>query len=171
LVEVEKETLMTRRRALILGAGIAGLSAAALAAAPNILSVQVREGQARAAPSFLSAVVATLAYGDRVEAREEKQSWTRVALPKGGEGWMHASALTPKRIVLQSGSADVNQAASGNEIALAGKGFNAQVEAEYRARHHEVDFAWIDRMEKYEIPPQRLASFVREGELHPQGGE
>jgi len=161
---------MTRRRALFLGVCVAGLAAVAVAAAPKMLSVQVREGQARAAPTFLSAVVATLAYGERVEAREERDGWTRVILPKGGEGWMHTSALTPKRIVLQSGGADAKRAASGDEIALAGKGFNAQVEAEYKARHRDVDFTWVDRMEKYEVPPQRLASFVREGDLHPQGG-
>lgn len=146
------------------------LAAGVVVAAPKLMSVQVREGQARETPSFLGRVVATLGYGAQVQPKEEKAGWARVGLPGGAEGWMHMSALTPKKIVFRSGAADAQKAASADEIALAGKGFNAQVEQQYRARHREADFTWIDRMEKFGVPPEQLVAFLRQGEVNPRGG-
>jgi hypothetical protein len=73
---------------------------------------------------------------------EERAGWMRVAVPgKNIKGWMHGSALSSKRIVLQAGAEDVQRAATTGEIALAGKGFNEQVEREFRAQNKDVDFA------------------------------
>ncbi|MBE0616595.1 MAG: SH3 domain-containing protein [Proteobacteria bacterium] len=146
------------------------LAGASLAALPRLLSVQVRQGQAHATPSFLGPLLATLAYGDQVEAREEQGAWTRVGLPGGGEGWMHTSALTEKKLTLTAGQANRDQSASGQELALAGKGFNAQVEGEFKARNGQLDFAWVDRMETFSVAPEQMARFLREGEVTPEGG-
>jgi hypothetical protein len=40
-------------------------------------------------------------------------------------GWLHQSALTKKTISMKAGGQDVATAASGDELALAGKGFNS----------------------------------------------
>ena len=47
-------------------------------------------------------------------------------------GWIHQSALTSKQIVMNSGAA-VSSSANSQEIALAGKGFNEDVERQYGA--------------------------------------
>ena len=135
------------------------------------MSVQVKQGQVRATPSFLAKVVATLAYGDRVETLEEKGGWIRI-VPPGGKapGWMHSSALSQKRIVLKAGTKEADVAASTGELALAGKGFNADVEAAFKARNRGIDFTWIDRMESMNVPPGRIQAFVRDGELIPAEG-
>lgn len=140
--------------------------------AVKMMSVQVKQGEVRATPYFLGKIVATLSYGDRVEVLGSKESWLRVSTQgKGVTGWMHTSALSEKRIVLKAGGRDAQVAASGGELALAGKGFNADVEAEFKARNRNIDFSWIDRLQAVKVPPERIAAFLQEGGLaSAQGG-
>jgi Bacterial SH3 domain len=145
--------------------------AAAIAGGEKMMSVQIRDGQIRAMPSFLGRIVGTVSYGDRVAVREEKGAWSRVKLQEGDlEGWMHTSALSEKKIVLKAGASDVEQAASTEEIALAGKGFNEEVEKEYKAKNPALDFAWIDRMEKIVVSQDQTKQFLEQGGLFPGGG-
>lgn len=144
---------------------------AAQAAEPKMMSVQVKNGEVRSTPSFLGRIVARLSYGDRVYFRGAKGSWTRVGLPGSStEGWIHASALTPKKIVLKAGTSDVQTSASSDELALAGKGFNKQVETEFRNKNPNLDFSWIDRMEKFVVSQQQMEQFLKAGDLSPEGG-
>ena len=141
------------------------------AAAGKMMSVQVKAGQLRAAPSFLGKIVATVSYGDQVEVREEKGAWSRVGLPAGGsEGWIHTSALTQKKIVLKAGASDVSQTASSEEIALAGKGFNEQVEGEFKTKNPNLDFTWVDRMETFVVTQEQMQRVLKNGEVSPKGG-
>lgn len=139
--------------------------------ARKAMSVQVKQGQVRATPSFLGKVIATLAYGDRVETLEEKGGWIRI-LPPGSRaaGWIHSSALTAKRVVLRAGGKEADVAASTGELALAGKGFNADVEAAFKARNRDIDFTWIDRMQEMTVPPGKIQAFVQEGKMVPAEG-
>ena len=101
---------------------------------------------------------------------EEKKTWLRVAMPGSGiSGWMHVSALTRKEIVLTAGADDVRQAATSDDLALAGKGFNQQVEAEFRAKNRHVDFTWIDQMEQYAVSQAQINRFIQYGGLKPAG--
>ncbi|MBF0551078.1 MAG: SH3 domain-containing protein [Deltaproteobacteria bacterium] len=146
------------------------ISFTALAAA-KIMSVQVKEGHLRVSPSFLGKIVATLPYGSQVDVQEETGSWAKVSAVSGGStGWMSVSALSSKRIVLNPGAADVEQAASSRELALAGKGFNAQVEGDFKATHKNADYAAVDKMERINISPAEVDSFVTEGRLTAGGG-
>ena len=128
-------------------------------------SVQVREGQLRDRPSFLGKKVAVVAYGDRVVQLEEKAGWMKVRGAPGVEGWIHGSALTEKTIVLKAGEQDVATGASGDELALAGKGFNEEVEGKYRASNPNVDFTWIDRMETWKVTAEQAFAFLEAGEV------
>jgi len=150
---------------------ICATALAAFAAGKKMMSVQVNTGVVRVTPSFLGVIVTQLSYGDRVYVLEEKESWTRVGLsPNADKGWIHSSALTPKKIVMKAGTEDVEVGTSGEEIALAGKGFNEQVESEFRAENSNLDFTWIDRMEKYVVSEKRMKRFLKEGELSCEGG-
>jgi uncharacterized protein YgiM (DUF1202 family) len=134
------------------------------------MSVTVRETQLRANPAFLGQVVSVLAYGDRVELLQEQGPWFRVETDAGGSGWVHSSALTTKRIVLESGTTEGSTGASGTEVALAGRGFNQEVENRYKDEQG-LDFTKVDAMEGYEYPPEVLLSFLQEGGLEiPEGG-
>ena len=146
--------------------------AAPVHARPAEMSVQVREGQVRASPSFLAAVSATLPYATRVTVEAEKGPWMKVraAGPDAAAGWMHGSSLTRKRLKISAGDADADVAASSGELALAGKGFNSDVEAEFKERNKDVDFTWVDKMEKIVVPVETRKQFLQDGRVEPETG-
>ena len=129
------------------------------------MSVQVRDGQLRNRASFLGTVTATVAYGDRVTVNQTQAGWCEVAKADGTKGWIHESALTPKRVVMASGTADARAGASGEEVALAGKGFSKDVEAEYKKQNKDVDYTWVDWMGKQTVANEQLVQFLKQGDL------
>lgn len=131
------------------------------------MSVQVKEGKVLDKPNFFGKVVETLPYGQRITTQAKQGSWYQVK-PSGG--WIHASALTPKNIVVKAGSGQAQTGASSEEMALAGKGFNAQVESKYRAQG-KGDYAAVDKMEKSNnFSGPELAQFLASGGLKAEGG-
>ncbi|CAB5170000.1 hypothetical protein D3OALGA1CA_5671 [Olavius algarvensis associated proteobacterium Delta 3] len=79
--------------------------------------------------------------------------------------------MTVKKIVLRPGEEDVRKAATTDEIALAGKGFNRQVEDEFRSRHPSLDYTGLDRMEAFQVSQPEVWVFLKEGKLEPGGGD
>lgn len=142
-------------------------AAASLALAAQLMSVQVRSGQLRDKPGFLSKVVTRLPYGQRVDLIGEKEDWKKVTSPKGS-GWMHTSALTEKEIILRPTNKDIEAAAQSDELALAGKGFNKQVEENYR-KQSRLDYSKVDAMEKFRVSQAEVQQFIKSGKLG-QGG-
>ena len=134
------------------------------------LSVQVREGQLRSTPSFLGKIVAKPSYGERVTLLQDQGDWKKVAIQGGVQGWMHASSLTTKKIILKAGTANVQTSATGGEIALAGKGFSEEVEKQYKNLNRNLDYAWINRMERFQVSPEEMQAFLKQGELVPAEG-
>ncbi|MFO7666440.1 MAG: SH3 domain-containing protein [Desulfobacterales bacterium] len=137
------------------------------AQAANTMSVQIKEGQVRSTPSFLGKIVAKLAYGDRVEIIQDQGVWKKVALRGGVQGWIHTSALSEKSIILKAGAKNVQTSATGGEIALAGKGFSEQVEKQYKSLNRNLDYAWVDRMEKFQVSPEQMQAFLKQGGVVP----
>ena len=148
---------------------VAGIFSAGLVLGGSMLSVQVRDGQVRATPSFLGKVIGTLHYGDRVTVLSTNGDWNQVSTVRV-RGWMHHSSLTKSNISLQSGRNNAPLAASNDELALAGKGFNKQVESAFKAQNPKMDYAWVDRMENMKVSPEEMANFLDQGGLTPEGG-
>jgi uncharacterized protein YgiM (DUF1202 family) len=142
---------------LLLAAGIT------FAAGTTIMSVQIRKAELRDTPSFLGKIVAGLGYGDKVTVDRPQGAWMRVTA-SGQAGWIHSSALTTKTIVMKAGDG-AQTAASSGEMALAGKGFNSDVEAKFKASHKDINFAPVDRMEKIKVPTATLQAFATAGGL------
>ncbi|MBU0665666.1 MAG: SH3 domain-containing protein [Proteobacteria bacterium] len=134
------------------------------------LSVQVRDCQIRTKPSFLGAVIATVHYGDRLSSVQTKDSWLEVSFGGSKQGWIHVSALTDKEITLHPSAQQVNQSASSDELALAGKGFNKQVEEQFRRQNSQINFTWVDKIETYRDSQEEIEKFLKAGELKPAGG-
>jgi SH3-like domain-containing protein len=135
------------------------------------MSVQLKEAQLRADPSFLGAVVKTLPYGTPVSVVLENAGWSKVLTEDRQTGWIHSSGLS-KRTVTLAGAQEAQTSASSGELALAGKGFNSKVEAEFKTQNAAIDFAWVDRMEKTRISPDEIADFAKAGGLQfGTGGE
>ena len=154
-----------------LTAGLVAVAVSVFAAAgPATMSVQVKNGQIRGTPSFLGQVVAPLNYGDKVQVLETRNEWSKVTGPGGQTGWIHGSALTKKKIVMNAGAQDVQTGASGDELALASKGFNSDVEADFKAKNKTIDFVWVDKMEKMKVSSEQMREFLREGGVKPSEG-
>jgi uncharacterized protein YgiM (DUF1202 family) len=153
------------RRIRILCLALLAFSAAAWAEPGKSMSVNVKEAQLRATPSYLGKLLGSLAYGDRVQVAESQKGWVKVNAPeKGLSGWVNESALTAKKVVLSSGSGTAGQDASSGEVALAGKGFNSQIEAENK-QDTSFDYATVDRMEKIVVAPEAVFAFLQQGDL------
>ena len=136
----------------------------------KLMSIQVKKGTVRSQPSFLGKVIAQLNYGDQFTVRTAKGPWYLIDGPgTNPDGWMHSSALSAKKIVLKPGASDVEQAASSDELTLAGKGFNQQVEKDFKSKNPNVDFSRIDKMEKMVVSQKQIQMFIKEGKLSPQG--
>jgi hypothetical protein len=147
---------------------------AAFAAELKMMSVTVKETQVRATPGYLGKVLGVLKYADRVTVLEQPANapagWLSILGPdKKLTGWVNISALTDKVIELKAGSAQVAQSATSGDVALAGKGFNADVEAQYK-QDQKLDYAWVDKMEAYPVTPQQVSTFLTQGGLTEQGG-
>jgi len=145
---------------------------AAAAAVADEMSVTVKQTPVRDKPSFLGKTLGTLFYADRVTVLDQSvKGWVKVQGPDGKlQGWVSASALQAKKIVLAAGSQNVNQSASSGEVALAGKGFNEDVEKQYKA-DGKLDYTWVDRAEQIDVSPDQLSAFIAQGRLAaPEGG-
>lgn len=160
---------MMVRGKLLLGLGLTLLMVSATWSGLGTMSVQVRDGQLRATPSFLGAVVGVLHYGDQVDVQQQQGDWMQVNI-KGQQGWVHNSALTTKYVSIGGGGKDTQLKASGKEVALAGKGFNAEVEAQYRKGHQNANYPAVDQMERVRISPQEMMAFLAQGEVKPGAG-
>ena len=146
------------------------LAAAAVFAAPKQMSVNVRETQVRAAPSYMGKILAVVKYGDRLDVVQEQSGWAKVMLSGGKiQGWVSLSALQDKRIALTAGQAGSTSGASSGEVALAGKGFNKEVEAQYKDEK-QLDYTWVDRMEGYRVSAEQVLAFLQAVGLPVPGG-
>ena len=163
--------MKSKQLALIVFVACALAGRAPSADRPVTMSVQVRAGQLRSSNSFLGTIVADLHYGDRVAVLEAQGAWRQVRTADGSAtGWIHESALTEKRIKLQAGEEDAEVAASSGELALAGKGFNSKVEAEFKNKNKDIDFTWVDKMEAYTVSAKQAQAFFKTGGVAPSKG-
>ena len=137
-------------------------------------SIVVKETPVRDKPSFTGKILGTkLLYTDRVQILEMPagSSWVKVrSVAKKIEGWVHVSALAKdEKMIVKAGAQNVATGPSGSEVALAGKGFNPEVEAEYK-KDKTLNYAAVDAMEAYVIPPDALSAFIAQGGLTVEGG-
>jgi SH3-like domain-containing protein len=117
--------------------------------------------EVKSSTAFFADTLGTLSYGAPVSILQEYGKWLQVKASEQPEisGWVSAASLTAKRII--SGS---STSASANEIALAGKGFNQEVETAYR-QNGTLNYEAVDAMEATSIPNRQLFSFLQEGRL------
>jgi uncharacterized protein YgiM (DUF1202 family) len=157
---------MSTRRIIVIALLL--LAAASVFAADTLpeRSIIVKETQVRDKPSYTGKILGKLVYTDRVQVLEMPagSSWAKVRLAaKKVEGWVHVSALAKdEKPVVKAGSTVVAAGASGSEVALAGKGFNPEVEAEYK-KNPTLNYAAVDEMETYVVVPTALSAFITQG--------
>jgi hypothetical protein len=117
----------------------------------------------RAKPNALGAKVVELAYGDRIDVGPLENGWYPVTV-NGVSGWVPASSLSKKTIVMSSGTGDAATGASADEVSMAGKGFNKQVEDEMQAQG-KLDYTWVKKMYDFAAKEGDIALFRAQGSL------
>jgi hypothetical protein len=122
--------------------------------------VAVKTAELKDSTGFFGKTLVVLNLGDTVTVLRVSGKWMEVrsAGNPPQTGWMAAASLSSKR-VLSSG-----RSVSGGELALAGKGFSAEVETVYR-REELLDYTAIDRMESQTPPREEVLQFLTEGRL------
>jgi hypothetical protein len=103
-------------------------------------------------------------YGTQVQTGQLQKGWYPVTMPDGKTGWLHESALSTKLIAMQAGTSDAATGVSSDEVALAGKGFNEQVEAKLKA-DGKLDYTWVDRMAAFAVSADQINEFRAQGDL------
>ncbi len=134
------------------------------------LIVKVKTTYLRKEPLFYSQTMAALQAGQTLEKISSQGSWLKVKTSSGLIGWVHASAVQQKKFTLLALNKTVKTKTSAEEVALAAKGFNKQVEDKYRARHKNLSYAWVERMLRFRLTPDQIKAFLKEGKLAEFGG-
>jgi len=161
------------RRHVLKLAGLCLLLAIPLIAVAKNLNVQVRKAQIRATPMAFGTLLAEVEYGQALQILEVKGAWTKVSTPDQKiTGWIHKTSTTARELKLASGGEDAQVAASAGEMAMATKGFNSQVESAFKEKNKDVDFSWVDKMEKITITDAASSTFLKQGKVSPpEGGQ
>ena len=140
------------------------------AASAGIMSVQVKQSELRASPSGLASVVASVKLGDPLTVIEEKGAWTKVSTQGGATGWIPSTSLVKGTMKVQAGGKDAQTGASSDEMSLATKGFNSQVEADFKNQHKDIDFSWVDKMIRIKVAAEEMRNFLKQGLVEAEKG-
>lgn len=163
-----KETRMKRPfRGPTLAGAVAVLTVLLLA---ETVVVKIQTTNLRKEPKFYSQTIAFLTAGSPLEKLSSQDGWFKVRTSAGVVGWVHSSAVETKKFNLLAMNTSMKTQASAGEVALAAKGFNKQVEENYKAKHGEANFAAVDRMLQLKISPSDVEAFLRKGKLGEFGG-
>jgi hypothetical protein len=105
---------------------------------------------------FFARNVGNLSLGTEVILVRENGKWSEV---RAGSltGWVASSGLTARRVIASAA------AITASEVALAGKGFSPDMEAEYKMGG--LDYSMVDAMEQITVPMNDLSEFITEGRL------
>ena len=116
----------------------------------------------KSSTGFFASTRGKLAYGDQVTVLQVNGKWVEVrseGIPSVS-GWTTVANLTAKKVIA-SGAATGTTA---KEVALAGKGFNQEVENAYKA-NGQLNFADVDKTETQSVSLDELEKFLVEGKL------
>lgn len=136
----------------------------AVAAHADTLRVVVRESAVRADCRFFAPIRSTVQSNDQLAVIAKNGDWYRVTF-KGVNGCIHKSAVQSRTYSFSGTDASSQGGASEDEVSLAGKGFNPQVESAYRKKNSELDFKTVDTIQQYQVAADSLKSFIEAGGL------
>lgn len=143
------------------------MNASFVFAAEKIAVVKTKENFIREFDRFYAPVKAKVKFEDQLQIIETKGDWLHVRF-EGAEGWIHSSSvvssrkMTYKPVMLGS---EIDPEAEEDEVTLAGKGFNAQVEKKVGEKNPELSFAKVDDIVNYSVSPDEINQFIKDGGL------
>jgi hypothetical protein len=140
--------------------------------AAAVLPAQARKGgtmyaaakniELKSDTGFFASARGRLEYGAAVTVLQIDGKWAEVrsTAVSSISGWTAVANLSAKRIIPTGGSSG----ATASEVALAGKGFNQEIENAYKAGGR-LNYADVDRTEAQKVSRQELYDFIVEGRL------
>lgn len=136
----------------------------ATAALADTVTVITKDNTIREYAKFFAPVKANVKYNDRLETIATEGDWYKV---RYGSlvGYIHKSAVEKRAAAQPASYQRRGPAVSESEAALAGKGFNPQVEASYKKQHPEMKYSLVDSIERYPVPEREVAAFLTTGGL------
>ena len=150
---------------LVLGA----LTLTAVAYAADLLKVVQEEASIRKDKRMLGTPkVATVHEGDLVTMLAEEESWYQVEW-NGVKGWLPRTAVSTD-LKLEGSKEALADGVRPTEQSAAKRGFNEQVEKEYRASRADLDAAFkvLEGIQARKFPEESVAQFLRQGKLGEQ---
>lgn len=147
---------------------VTSLLALPLFAAPRrgqTLTVRVLSAKVMQKPRFIGAPAQSVSRGEHLTFEEAQRDWYKVKTAGGKEGWIHRTSVTESQVKLSSKPGGGGGLVSQDEVELAGRGFTPEVEKEYRAKHQDLDFSHVDRIEALSPDPDSVGRFADEGGL------
>ena len=154
---------------------LAVLSLAALLLSPALagagtMKVTQANQSLHAEPNFSGTPIAAVPQGSEVNVVTISGDWYKVEY-QGNTGWIHRQAFaevkTPKFSLPGLLFGGGVQQTKSDEVALAGKGFTPEVEASYRQKNPNMNYAQVDQVESFKVDPAKLQTFIKEGGLTP----
>ncbi len=133
--------------------------------AGDIRYISVKSAPLKEEPKNFSKTLETLEELDEVEVLEKVGTWLLVITESSMEGYIQESVVSVEIV-----SSDVSdELATGDSSTAGARGFNSEVEAEYKDKE-DFDFESVDRAEKLtekfpKNPDVRFAEFRRAGKL------
>lgn len=130
------------------------------------VAISVRETQLRSKKDFLSQG-SKLTYGERLSVLSQDESWLKVRTIGGKEGFVHRSATTDRTFAISADkktNLSVNYS-SKNEVVLASKGFDKDVERQFAQANGKLDFSAVNQMEKVSVSSNEVSAFIKSGLL------
>ena len=136
----------------------------AWAAPTTSVFVEVSSAKLRKEPLHWSIALKDLSYGQKLEVISQERSWYLVS-SEGISGYVHQTAVTSRKVILQSADNKALLEATDTDVVLAGKGFSQEIESLYLSQNPELDMAAVDRLERFRVDPLSLQRFLRQGQL------
>ena len=126
------------------------------------LYVATKTVDLKSGTGFFASNRGKLNYGDRVTVLQVNGKFVEVRSATNSSlvGWTASSNLTARQIV-----AGTESTATAREVALAGKGFNQEVEQSYKNQQRNLNYADVDRVEAITVNEAELRRFLEQGRL------
>jgi len=136
--------------------------AAAQVRTGGTLYVAIKNLDLKSGTGFFASSRGKLNYGDRVTVLQVSGRFVEVRSASNSSlsGWTASANLSARQVV--SGTSST---ATAREVALAGKGFNQEVEQSYRTQQRNLNYADVDRVEAISVNETTLRRFLEEGRL------
>lgn len=134
---------------------------------PKEVTVTSKQGSVKVKADHMSKNVEVVVYGDKLKITTKENDWYQVTTPSGKTGWIHESATTTKKISIERDAKVDDSSSSHDEVALAGKGFNKQVEQAYVKDNPNLQraFQQVNQIEALKVPVAQLSAFIKQGQL------